>query len=112
MCWLVSKVWQWDQVEHTLNRGVWAAMPAMCQGWEIYVAVSDRFFFNIISLIFHTQGKLTEWVLMFQFFQMLRHKCYGLADKVCGRCQCDKKTCHNVVVEVSLFSLIFFCSQF
>jgi len=34
---------------------------------------------------------------------MLEHKCYGLADKVCGWCQCDKKMCQDVLVEGELF---------
>ena len=41
---LVPKVLQSDQVEHTLNKGSWAAMPATCQGWNIFVAVSDSYF--------------------------------------------------------------------
>jgi len=34
--------------------------------------------------------------------QALNHECYGLSDKVCGRCQQDKKTCQDVVVEGKL----------
>jgi len=33
----------------------------------------------------------------------LRHECYGIADWVCGQCQCDKKTCQDVVVEGESF---------
>jgi len=39
------------------------------------------------------------WVPMCQHCQMLHHKCYSLANKVCGHCQCDKKTCQDMVVE-------------
>jgi len=38
--WIVPKVKLLDMVEHTLDKGVWAAMPAICWGWEIYVMVS------------------------------------------------------------------------
>ena len=34
--------------------------------------------------------------------QALNHECYGLSDKVCGRCQRDKKTCQDVIVEGKL----------
>ena len=37
-------------------------------------------------------------VPMCQQCQALRHECYGLPDRVCGRCQRDKKTCQDVVV--------------
>jgi len=36
-CQLVSKVRQLDQVEHTFDKGAWAVMPSLCQGWKIYV---------------------------------------------------------------------------
>ena len=29
-----SKVWQVDDVEHVLDKGVWAAIPAKFQGWK------------------------------------------------------------------------------
>ena len=38
---LLHKVLQSDQVEHTLDKGVWATMPATCQSWKIFVEVSD-----------------------------------------------------------------------
>ena len=109
-CQLVSKVWCLDQVEHTLNKGVWVAMPALHQEWKIFIAVSDTIPFPILSLIFHIQGKLMEWVLRCQRCQTLHHKCYSLANKVCGWCQCNKKTCHNVVIEDE-FPLFFFVIQ-
>ena len=37
---------------------------------------------------------------------MLGHKCYRLADKVCGRCQCNKKTCQDILVEGELPCLV------
>ena len=40
-CQLLPKMLQSDQVEHTLDKGAWAAMPATCQGWKIFVVVSD-----------------------------------------------------------------------
>ena len=43
LCWLVPKVLQSDQVEHTLDKGTWATMPATCQGWKIFVAVSNGY---------------------------------------------------------------------
>ena len=41
---LMPKVLQLDQVEHTLDKGAWATMPAMCQGWKIFFGVSDSYF--------------------------------------------------------------------
>ena len=41
LCQLVPKVLQSDQVEHTLDKGAWATMPATCQGWKIFITVSD-----------------------------------------------------------------------
>ena len=41
--------------------------------------------------------------------QTLRHKCYGLDDKVCGQCQCDKKTCQDVMFEGESFSPFLDC---
>ena len=42
--WLVPKVLQSDQVCHTLDKGAWAATPAMCQRWKIFIGVSDSYF--------------------------------------------------------------------
>ena len=42
--WLVPKVLQSDQVEHTLDKGSWAAMPATHQGRNIFIVVSDLSF--------------------------------------------------------------------
>ena len=41
---LLSKVWQADNIEHMLDKGVWETMPAKCQGWEIFMDVSFQFF--------------------------------------------------------------------
>ena len=38
---LFPKVLQSDQVEHALDKGVWATTPATHQGWKIFVTVSD-----------------------------------------------------------------------
>src|SRR5882724_10398101 len=38
-----------------------------------------------------------------QHCQDLRHKCYGIANRVCGRCQCKKKTFQDVVVKGESF---------
>ena len=43
---LVPKVLQLDQVEHTLDKGAWETMPATCQGWKIFVTVSDRYLYS------------------------------------------------------------------
>jgi len=53
----------------------------------------------IPTLIFCIQGQLMKCDPICQHFQMLHHKCYGLANKVCGQCQLHKKTCQDVVVE-------------
>jgi len=42
--WLLPKVLQLDQVEHTLDKGAWAAMPATHQGWKIFIMVSHSCF--------------------------------------------------------------------
>ena len=36
---LVLKVMRSDNIEHTLNKGAWAAMPAKCRGGQIFVEV-------------------------------------------------------------------------
>ena len=47
-----SKVWQVDDVEHVLDKGVWAATPAKCWGWQIFVQVSFLFLlYFFISLL-------------------------------------------------------------
>ena len=109
-CQLVSKVQQSDQVERTLSKGAWAVMPALCQGWKLYITVIDTFLFIMLSLIFCVQGKMMEQFMRSQHCQTLRHECYSLANKVCGQCQCDKKTCHDVVIE-GKFPLLFFVFQ-
>jgi len=41
---LMSKVQLLDKVEHILDQGLWAATPAMCQGWKIFIDVSQSLF--------------------------------------------------------------------
>jgi len=41
------------------------------------------------------------WEPTCQHCRDLCHKCYGIADRVCGQCQCNKKTCQGVMVRVS-----------
>jgi len=36
---------------------------------------------------------------IFQHCHALGNECYGLADKVCGQCQCNKKMCQVIMVE-------------
>ena len=40
----VSKVQQLDEVEHTLNKGLWAGTRATWRGWKVFVKVSTFFF--------------------------------------------------------------------
>jgi len=35
----------------------------------------------------------------------LHNECYGIADRVCGQCQHDKKMCQDIVVEGESFCL-------
>src|SRR5882724_8475742 len=37
---IIPKVHQADDVEHTLDKGLWVGTGAMRQGWRIYVGVS------------------------------------------------------------------------
>ena len=37
--WVVLKVQQGDLVKHILNKGLWVAIPAVQQGWQIFVEV-------------------------------------------------------------------------
>jgi len=46
-----------------------------------------------------------EWDQICQHCQTLEHTCYGFAKKVCGQCQCDKKTFQDVVVMGTLHFL-------
>ena len=39
-CQPVSKVWQSDDVEHILDKGVWAATGAKHKGWRIFIKVN------------------------------------------------------------------------
>jgi len=95
----VSKVQQSDEVEHTLDRGLWVGTRAMQQGWKIFVKVSRSIRESAKLLIPWFHGQLMERVPTCQRCQELHHECYGLPDRVCSHCQCDKKTCQDVVVE-------------
>jgi len=44
---IVSKVCQVDDVEHTLNKGLWVGTGATRQGWKIFIKVN---FFLTFSL--------------------------------------------------------------
>ena len=50
------------------------------------------------------QGKLVTRDPKCQQCFMLLHACYGLAGKVCGQFQWDKKECREVVVEGEFLS--------
>ena len=105
---LLSKVQRADEVEHVLDKGLWAAMPAKHWGWQIFVDVSPSISFFLLLTHLGTQGKLVERDPRCQHCQTLRHQCYGLAEKFCSRFQQDKKTCQDMVVEgESLGSLPF-----
>jgi len=98
-CRLVSKVRRSDNVEHVLNKGVWAGTGATRWGWRIFVKVRASLPGVKQSLIFCVQDQLMTWDLTCQHCRTLRHESYGLAAKACGQCQCDKKPCQDVVVE-------------
>jgi len=105
---LLSKVRRGNEVEHVLDKGLWAATPAKRWGWQIFVDVSPSMSFFLLPTHLGTQGKLVERDPRCQHCQTLRHQCYGLAEKVCGRCQWDKKMCQDMVIEgESLGSLPF-----
>jgi len=53
-----------------------------------------------------TQGKLVEQDPLFQFCQTISNECYGMADKVCGWYQWDKKMCQDMIVEGESFYLV------
>ena len=40
---VIPKVHQMDDVEHTLDKGLWVGTGAMQQGWKIFVNVSLSF---------------------------------------------------------------------
>ena len=109
----VSKVRQSDEVEHTLDKGLWSGTGATWQGWKVFVKVSPICFPSSGQLLItQTQGQLMTWVPTCQHCWDLHHKCYGLADRVRGWCQRDKKTCWDVVVEgESLCSSLVFSSH-
>ena len=46
------------------------------------------------------QGELVTRVPTCERCTQLKHACYGLPEKVCGRCQRDKKPCLDPVVVV------------
>ena len=39
-CQIISKVRKVDDMEHTLNKGLWAGTGAMCQGWKVFANMS------------------------------------------------------------------------
>jgi len=98
---LIPKVRQVDDMEHTLDKGLWVGTGVTCHGWKIFVHVSflSVLFASTELLILHVQDQLMAHVPTCQRCQTLRHKCYGFPDWVCGQCQCDKKTCQDVMVK-------------
>jgi len=46
-CQIVPKVHQADDVEHTLDKGLWAGTGATQCGWKIFVGVSVPYLFHI-----------------------------------------------------------------
>jgi len=57
---VIPKVQQVDNVEHTLNKGLWVGTGAMRQGWKIFVDMSIPLFFFWVSqlLILSVQDHL------------------------------------------------------
>jgi len=47
----LSKVQQADEVEHVLDKGLWAATPATHWGWQIFIDVSSALSFLHYQLI-------------------------------------------------------------
>jgi len=54
------------------------------------------------------QGELVMRVPTCERCTQLKHACYGLPEKVCRRCQCDKKPCLDLVVVVGKWSFLYF----
>src|SRR5882724_6222741 len=106
---LVSKVRRSDNVEHILDKGVWAGTGAMQRGGRIFVKVRVFLPGIVPSLISRVQDKLMTWAPICQRCRTLRHECYGLAAKACGQCQCDKKPCQDLVVEGELSTGLLNC---
>src|SRR5882724_3180617 len=96
---LVSKVRRSDNVEHILDKGVWAGTGAMRRGGRIFVKVRVFLPGIVRSLISRVQDKLMMRAPICQCCRTLRHEYYGLAVKACGQCQRDKKPCQDLVVE-------------
>src|SRR5882724_3423563 len=76
---IVPKVCQADDVEHTLDKGLWVGTGAKRWGWRIYVGVSVCL---SLSSRPHTDplfsGSTDDCALMCQQCQALRHECYSL----------------------------------
>ena len=111
---VIPKVHKADDIEHTLDKGMWVGTGATRHGWKIFVDVSFFLFFHKLAklLILQFQGQLMERVPTCQRCWELHHECYGLPDQVCRHCQHDKKTCQDVVVKgefVLRYSDLVFC---
>jgi len=48
---VLSKVWWAEDIKHVLDKGVWAAMPAMHQGWQSLIQVICLCFLPSFQLI-------------------------------------------------------------
>ena len=97
---VVSKVQATDLIRHALDKGQWAATPAVRQGWRISVQVSTGAFVSWCLVL----TPCFEGVLVWRPTKCVRcsrlgHECSGLAELACGRCQRDKKECADVGVE-------------
>src|SRR5882724_1634330 len=106
---LVSKVRWSDNVEHILNKGVWAGTGATRWGGRIFVKVRVFLPGIVPSLISCVQDKLMTRAPICQRCRTLRHECYGLAVKAYGQCQRDKKPCQDLVVEGELSTGLLNC---
>ena len=59
----VSKVQRSDEVEHTLDKGLWVGTGATWQGWKIFVKVSHSFIRESAKLLIPWfKGQLMERV--------------------------------------------------
>src|SRR5882724_133258 len=83
---IVPKVCQADDVEHTLNKGLWVGTGAKRWGWRIYIGEFLSVTFHVgCLLILSVQDQLMTCIPTCQRCQALRHECYGLPNRVCGR---------------------------
>src|SRR5882672_3319271 len=92
------KVHAQDLEDVILDKGLWAAMPGVCQGWRIFVGVPHRTFLPLFTDP-NAQGHLAWHIPICQWCAKLGHACLGLADRMCGRCMHNHKVCQEVVVE-------------